>query len=96
MQPAVWKGTIRILNVYPHILEAEADTRGSVFHILTGRHRYGYFICIPNWGIGTEIASLSDRFWNMERLTTHYPDLSLVDAVSIADALLELSKHYIL
>lgn len=51
--------------------------------MLVGKHAYGKYLCIPNWGIGTEIASLSDCFWNRERLEQNYPDLSKVDIISI-------------
>ena len=43
--------------------------------------------------IGTELSSLSDTFWNFERLTTYYPKLSKVDAVSIVSALERLNEY---
>lgn len=48
--------------------------------MIVGSHEYGNYICIPNLNIGTELASLSDRFWNYERLK-EYTNLSEVDAV---------------
>lgn len=91
--PQSWSGKIAILDD-SHGIEAAVEARGSSFHLLIGKHRYGNYICIPNWGIGTELAGLSDRFWNLENLSTEYPDLSIVDAASIADAVKELSRHY--
>ena len=69
----------------------EVTARGSSFHLIVGHHKYGKYICIPNWNIGTELASLSDRFWNYERLT-RYTEMEGVDAYSIVSALAELSK----
>jgi hypothetical protein len=86
-----WQGCIRFVDAKR--LEFEVKARGSTFHMILGRHAYGRYVCIPNRGIGTEISSLDDRFWNMERITEIYPDLSLVDAVSIVDALSELSNY---
>ena len=66
-----------------------------VYHIidvLRGRIIHGNYICIPNWNIGTEIASLSDFFWNQERLRSN-TNLRKVDACSITYALVELSKY---
>ena len=42
---------------------------------------------IPNWKIGTEMLSLSDCFWNSERLEQDYPELSKVDIISFVKAL---------
>ncbi|MFR0953733.1 MAG: hypothetical protein ACLSGK_13455 [Lachnospiraceae bacterium] len=46
-----------------------------------------------NWGIGTEISSLSDCFWNRGRLEQDYPELSKVDVISIVKALEALSSY---
>lgn len=93
MNPRMWYGEISLIN-HSSLIEAVVTARGSTFHMLVGKHHYGNFICIPNWGIGTELADLSDRFWNLERLTTVYPDLAHPDAISITEALAELSQHY--
>lgn len=86
-----WPGSIELLSTMPPY-EAEVRARGSLFHILFGEHAYGNYLCIPNWNIGTELASLTDRFWNFERLTG-YTTLLPVDACSIADALVELDNY---
>ena len=65
-----WTGRIRPLNINRN--EFEVTARGSTFHLLVGKHAYGKYLCIPNWGIGTEISSLSDCFWNRERLEQDY------------------------
>ena len=92
MNPCIWCGEITLLKD-SEIIETDVTARGSSFHMLVGKYQYGNFICIPDWGIGTELSHLSDRFWNLERLTCTYPKLSLVEAISIADALVELSHH---
>ena len=51
-----WTGHIRPLNINRN--EFEVTARGSTFHLLVGKHAYGKYLCIPNWGIGTEISSL--------------------------------------
>ena len=48
---------------------------------------------IPNWKIGTEMLSLSDCFWNSERLEQDYPELSKVDIISFVKALEVLSRY---
>ena len=86
-----WYGEIVSLQLDSEPYEVEVSARGSYFHLLIGHHAYGNYICIPNWDIGTELASLSDSFWNLERLSN--TKLKKVDACSVAYALLELSKY---
>lgn len=87
---AAWEGTIYPLSTESPY-EANVCARGSSFHIILGEHSHGRFLCIPNWQIGVDIASPNDRFWNFERLLG--TGFSLVDASSIADALVQLSKY---
>lgn len=92
MKPKRWEGHINLLKSSVPF-ELEVTARHSSFHILCGKHEYGNYLCIPNWNIGTELAGFSDRFWNFERLTTYYPELSSVDAISITCALVKLSEY---
>lgn len=85
-----WDGMILPLKLTAPY-EIEVTARGSTFHLIVGHHQYGKYICIPNWNIGTELASLTDRFWNYERLTA-YTELGTVDAYSVVSALVVLSK----
>lgn len=86
-----WTGEIIPIRMDTEPYEIEVSARGSYFHLLVGHHAYGNYIVIPNWDIGTELASLSDSFWNLERLCK--TKLKKVDACSVAYALLELSKY---
>lgn len=86
-----WTGEIIPIRLDLEPYEAEVSARGSYFHLIVGRHAYGNYICIPNWDIGTELASLSDSFWILERLSR--TKLKKVDACSVAYALVELSKY---
>lgn len=78
----------------PALLEVDVGARASGFHIIIGKHQWGRFICVPSWQIGSELAELSDRSWNLERLCSDYPDLREVNVISIVDALRKLSKYY--
>ena len=60
--------------------ELNFSINGSSYHVLLGSHRFGNFICIPNWGIGSELAHFSDVFWNEERLAKY---LDPIDARAI-------------
>ena len=71
--------------------EYEIEADGNWFHVIIGDHAYGKYICIPNWNIGTELAGLSDHFWNSERL--HLAGVSKTRSRILADALAESSRH---
>ena len=68
--PRQWEGSLEILQ-RGNPCEAELCARGSRFHLIVGKHSYGNYLCIPNWDVGTELSSLTDLFWNEERLR-HY------------------------
>ncbi|MBO4980813.1 MAG: hypothetical protein J6C84_02815 [Lachnospiraceae bacterium] len=95
MNPQSWEGHIRVLHMSGYY-EIEATARQSTFHIIFGNHQYGNYICIPNWGIGTELSCLDDSFWNLERLESTYPWLSTVDTISIVSALAAMSNYIVL
>ena len=91
MKQKQWEGQIKLLQKgSPY--EAEVTARGCSFHILFGAHAYGNYLCIPNWNVGSELASLTDLFWKTVR-PIPYAKLSKVDACSVASALMELSNY---
>lgn len=90
--PNHWDGNIRILK-QGDPCEAEISARGSCFHLIVGRHAYGNYLCIPNWNIGTELSSLTDSFWNEERLR-NYCRLKKADACTVVSALNVLSGYH--
>lgn len=87
----IWYGSIAPIQLEHEPYEVEVSARGSYFHLIIGNHAYGNYICIPNWDVGTELASLADSFWNLERL--YNTKLKKVDACSVVYALLELSNY---
>lgn len=50
-------------------VEAHISWNGFHFHIIYGKHEYGYYLVIPNFQIGCEMSYYNDRFWNRESLT---------------------------
>ena len=89
--PRQWEGSLEILQ-RGNPCEAELCARGSRFHLIVGKHSYGHYLCIPNWDVGTELSSLTDLFWNEERLR-HYSRMKKADACTIVSALKVLAEH---
>lgn len=86
-----WNGTVQLL--WPNqlsMIEAEVNARGHRFHVLTGRHNCGGWLCIPDWNIGCELSTLNDRFWNFSSLKN--AGLNIWEASSIADALAAIGR----
>ena len=83
-------GKIKIISSsFP--VEVDIEANGWNFHVIVGKHNSGYYICIPNWNIGSELAGLDDTFWNSERLS-NYTKLDELNSYIIATALAELSS----
>jgi hypothetical protein len=89
--PNRWNGTLDIIKA-GNPCEAELTARGTRFHLITGKHAYGNYLCIPNWNVGTELAALTDNFWNEERLRT-CSQLKKVDACTVVAALNILADY---
>ena len=89
--PHRWEGELEILKT-GNPCESWLYARGSSFHLIVGRHAHGNDICIPNWDVGTELSSLTDKFWNWERLR-QYSRMKKVDACSIVSALEMLAEN---
>ena len=89
--PRRWIGTLKLIKI-GNPCEAEVSARGSRFHLIAGKHAYGNYICIPNWDIGTELAVLTDNFWNEERLRNH-SKLKKADICTVVAALNVLTEY---
>lgn len=82
-----WTGSLILLGMGSGWYEAEINGRGTYFHILAGRHRYGNYLCIPNHDVGCELSDFSDILWNEQRISCL---LRKVDAVTVAAGLAHL------
>jgi len=82
-----WTGKLTLLRKAPGMYEAEISGRGTYFHVLAGRHKYGNYLCIPNHDVGCELSDFSDIFWNEERLRGL---MRKADAVTVATGLVHL------
>lgn len=82
-----WEGELILLRRWQGWYEAEINGRGTYFHILAGRHKYGNCLCIPNHDVGCELSDFSDIFWNEERISNL---MRKVDAVTVAAGLVHL------
>lgn len=89
--PGKWSGTMELIKT-GNPCEAEVSARGSRYHLIAGRHAYGNYVCIPNWNIGTELADLTDNFWNMEQFRNH-TRLKKSDICTVITALNVLANY---
>ena len=82
-----WTGERILLGGGNGWYEAEINGRGTYFHILAGRHKYGNYLCVLNHDAGCELSDFSDIFWNEERIGSL---LWKMDAVTVATGLVHL------
>lgn len=90
MKPRSWEGEIIVIRD-GNPCEAEINARGSYFHVIAGKYRYGNFMCIPNWNTGTDMADMENIHWNRERLLG--TGMREVDAYSLAAGIAALGKY---
>lgn len=83
-------GTIDVISA-PFPIEADVQANGWSFHIIVGEQQNGYYICIPNWSIGSELGPLDDYLWNSERLM-NYTSLGEINSKIIAIAVANLNQ----
>lgn len=82
-----WMGELHLLRAGADWYEAELNGRGTYFHIIAGRHKYGNYLCIPNHDVGCELSDFSDILWNTQRIKGLIRE---VDAVTVATGILHL------
>jgi hypothetical protein len=84
-----WKVEVRVLNVSGGFYDVMVSGRGISYHIIVGAHAYGYFVCIPSIGIGCELATLTDTFWNQESVSRY---LSSTESATLVAAINHLPQ----
>lgn len=62
------EGYIHPIQIAKEPYECTVEARGYSFHLLFGSQINGNFLCIPDWSIGCELASLDDQGWNLHSL----------------------------
>lgn len=83
-------GKIKVISPIDPI-EADIDADGWNFHVIVGSYINGNYICIPNWNVGSDLADLSDTFWNSERLM-NYTQLGETNSLIVSQALATLNS----
>lgn len=84
-----WDGYIKqILNHGSHY-EIQIESRSGLIFVI-GKYINGAFISIPAFGIGCDLGSYSDYFWNHEKLKRL---MNPVDAATVAEALRTLKNN---
>lgn len=80
-----WNGRLYPIQLEEQPYEASLNIRGWSYHLIFGEQCNGWFLCVPEWGIGAELADLSDRLWNKSSLIRSGVDE--ITAACITDAL---------
>lgn len=90
-----YEGKIQTIQLEEEPYEAHVNARGLNFHILFGHQINGWFLCIPNWKTGCELAHPSDLAWNLNTIIelSHNSRMNYEDCTAIAYAIKELSGH---
>lgn len=85
-----WKVIVNRFNKTNTGFEASIMANNWLFHIVVGKFQDGYYLCIPNWSVGIELASYKDTFWNLEQLIKV---MKRKDAISIVTSIKYISEY---
>lgn len=85
-----WKGNVISIEKEGDTIIAEISGKGSQMVVIIGKYIHGNYICIPDWGVGSPLASLDDRFWNRGHLERY---MSRPDAITVSEALNTIYKE---
>jgi len=85
-----WFGEVLVKSRSIYMAELLIYGRGSRMDAVVGKYGNGQYICIPDLDTGCPLSSLTDTFWNQERLSGHVGE---VDALTIANALEAVSEY---
>lgn len=91
-----WTGTIKVLEKTENCISADVNCRGSQFYVVIGRYfkanesvkamgiTDSWCVCVPNWGIGTELIFLdkAELYFKMHETVTN-----IVDCISLTNAI---------
>lgn len=86
-----WTGQADIVFHTADTAELMIYGRGSRMDTIIGRYRIGLYVCIPDINVGCPISSMSDFFWNRERLSEQ---MNQTDAVTVAWALKAAASYW--
>lgn len=76
-----WTGQAAVTKQTASMAELLLYGRGSRMDAVTGKYQGGLCLCIPDIDVGYPISSMSDIFWNWERLSGQ---MNAVDAATVA------------
>ncbi len=79
-----WDLCLYIISRKGPFTEFIAKGRGSSMHAIVGPQANGNFLCLPAYGVGSELSAYTDVFWNYERLSQL---MGPVDATTLTTAL---------
>lgn len=85
-----WECHINYVQNFGSCCEIQLSSLSSIFLTVCKSSR-GYLACMPDFGAGCYLASFDDVFWNTEKLSITLN--SMVDGITIANALKHLSEH---
>ena len=79
-----YKGEIDPIRLDRQPYEMYLEARGYRFHLIFGSQVNGNFLCIPDWDFGCELASLTDKTWNLHSILHSGFQLEREEATAIS------------
>ena len=86
-----WTGMAELTKQTAVMAELLLYGRGSRMDTIIGKYQSGLYLCIPDIDVGCPLSSMSDIFWNWERMAGQ---MNAVDAATVACGLKAAAAHW--
>ena len=86
-----WTGMAELTKQTAVMAELLLYGRGSRMDTIIGKYQSGLYLCIPDIDVGCPLSSMSDIFWNWERMAGQ---MNAADAATVACGLKAADAHW--
>lgn len=87
-----WQSSVEYINDNGSFCEVFVSSRSSI-RLIVGYGKWGNFVCIPDWNVGTSLADFKNLSWNSEKLSGLIGKVDGVTAATVINGIADIIEH---
>ena len=87
-----WQASVEYINDNGTFCEVFVSSRSSI-RLIVGYGKWGNFVCIPDFNVGTGLADFRDLFWNSEKLSKLIGKVDGITTATVIKGLADIIEH---
>lgn len=87
-----WMATVDYIHDHGRFCEVFINSRSTI-RLIIGYGKWGNFVCVPDWNVGTELSDFRDLFWNSEKLCSLMGNVDGITAATVIKGLSDIIEH---